>query len=302
MKKEKTKYYELSVYLVLRALVIAIMIRQLLEGNFENVFVCILTLILFIIPIIIDRKLNIKLPSTLEKIIYFFIFAAWILGEIQNFYGIFSYWDTILHTINGFICAAVGFAMIDILNDSQKFFTNMSPIFVVLVSICFSMTVGVLWEFFEYSADRILQLDMQKDTIRHVVSSVLINEQEENKPIVLKNIEKTVIYSKNKNGDVIETVINNGYVDIGVEDTIEDLGVNFIGAITFSILGYFYIKDKEKYKFTESLMPVKKTEEEIKETKERDEMLVKKYQERKELKKQKKDKNSEDNKISKDKK
>ena len=97
-------------------------------------------------------------------------------------------------------------------------------------------------------------------------------------------------------------MINGGYVDIGVEDTIEDLGVNFIGAVTFSILGYFYIKDKEKYKFTESLMPVKKTEEEIKKTKERDEMLVKKYQERKELKKQKKlkDKKIENNKNKKD--
>ena len=142
-EKGKTKYYELSVYLVLRFLVIAIMIRQLFKGNFENVFVCILTLILFIIPILIDRKLNIKLPSTLEKIIYFFIFAAWILGEIQNFYGKFAYWDTLLHTINGFICAAVGFAMIDILNDSQRFFTNMAPVFVAIVSIGFSMTVGV---------------------------------------------------------------------------------------------------------------------------------------------------------------
>lgn len=290
IKKEKTKYYELSVYLVLRFLVIAIMIRQLLEGNLENVFVCILTLILFIIPILIDRKLNIKLPSTLEKIIYFFIFAAWILGEIQNFYGKFAHWDTILHTINGFICAAVGFAMIDILNDSKKFFTNMTPAFVAIVSIGFSMTVGVLWEFFEFSADRVLMLDMQKDTVKSSVSSVLINEEEENTPLVLKNIEKTVIYSKDKDGNVIKTVIDGGYLDIGVDDTIEDLCVNFIGAIIFSVLGYFYIKDRDKYKFTESLMPVKKTEEEIQKTKEHDEMVAKKYQEIKNKRKQKNEK------------
>lgn len=169
---EKTKKFrkrDLTVYIVLRILVIVTIVIQALRGNFENVFLGILTLILFTIPSIIDRKLNIKLPNALETVILLFIFSAEILGEIQNFYGIFKFWDTMLHTINGFLCAAIGFSLIDILNRSPKFHMKMSPIFVALVAFCFSMTIGVLWEFFEYGADTFFETDMQKD---RVVSSI----------------------------------------------------------------------------------------------------------------------------------
>ena len=85
---EKTKKFrkrDLTVYIVLRILVIVTIVIQALRGNFENVFLGILTLILFTIPSIIDRKLNIKLPNALETVILLFIFSAEILGEIQNF-------------------------------------------------------------------------------------------------------------------------------------------------------------------------------------------------------------------------
>ena len=119
--KKQHKVRDLSVYIVLRTLVIITMILQGIHRNWNDVFLCILTLFLLMIPSIIDKKLNIKLPTVLESIILLFIFAAEILGEIQNFYGIFKQWDTMLHTINGFIMAAIGFSLIDILNQSEKF-------------------------------------------------------------------------------------------------------------------------------------------------------------------------------------
>ena len=154
MKKGKVrkqhKVRDLSVYIVLRTLVIITLILQGIHRNWNDVFLCILTLFLLMIPSIIDKKFNIKLPTVLESIILLFIFAAEILGEIQNFYGIFKQWDTMLHTINGFIMAAIGFSLIDILNQSEKFSIKLAPVFVALVAFCFSMTIGVLWEFFEY--------------------------------------------------------------------------------------------------------------------------------------------------------
>ena len=149
-------------YLVLRALVLLTMILSLIRGEYSNVFLCLLTLILFLIPFWINEKLNISIPNVLEIIIFLFIFSAEILGEINNFYGNIPYWDTILHTLNGFLCAAIGFSLIDILNNSEKFHINLSPVFVALVAFCFSMTIGVLWEFFEFGADQILSTDMQK--------------------------------------------------------------------------------------------------------------------------------------------
>ena len=197
----------LIVYLVIRILVILCMILEILKHNWDNVFLCALTLILFMIPYLVDKKLRIDLPNALDIIILLFIFSAEILGEIQNFYGIFPYWDTILHTINGFLCAAIGFSLIDILNRHEKFHITLSPFFVALVAFCFSMTVGILWEFFEYGADTLFQYDMQKDTVVQTVSSVSLNPEGKNVPVVLKNIDKTVISSYDKQGNLLETTI-----------------------------------------------------------------------------------------------
>lgn len=287
-RKKLRKKTSTTVYVVLRALVIIIMILQFLRGNFENVFMCALTLVLFLIPIIIDKKLNIKLPNTLEIIIFLFIFSAEILGEVQNFYGIFKHWDTILHTINGFLCAAIGFSMIDILNRSNKFHAKMAPVFVALVAFCFSMTIGVLWEFFEYGIDKTLLTDMQKDRIVSTISSVTLNKEGKNEPVVVKNIDKIDIFSINKDGQELITTVNGGYLDIGINDTMKDLFVNFIGAIVFSVLGLLYIKNRDEYKFAEEFMPMIKTEEEIEETKKELERLEKVLNEKKNKKEKKK--------------
>lgn len=272
-----------TAYFVLRFLVIVTMVLQFIEGNYENVFMCALTLILFLIPIIIERKLNIKLPNTLEIIIFLFIFSAQILGEVQNFYGIFKYWDTILHTINGFLCAAIGFSMIDILNRSTKFHKMLTPAFVALVAFCFSMTVGVLWEFIEYGMDKTFNTDMQKDRVLSTISSVELNKEGKNKEEVVKDIEKTIIYG-NLNGKETVITINGGYLDIGINDTMKDLIVNFIGAVVFSILGLLYIKNRDEYRFAEEFMPVVKTEEEIEETRKELERLEKVLEEKKKRK------------------
>ena len=171
-----------------------------------------------------------------------------------------------MHTINGFLCAAIGFSLIDILNRSDKFHTKMSPLFVALVAFCFSMTVGVLWEFFEFGMDTFFQYDMQKDRIVSSISSVTLHPEGKNIPITVNNIDKTVIYS-NSGDEQKETVIEGGYLDIGIRDTMKDLIVNFIGAVVFSIIGLLYIKDRDEYRFAEKFMPVMKTEAEIEETK-----------------------------------
>lgn len=99
-----------AVYILLRFLVILTMVAQFFNGNYESVFLCLLTLVLLLLPTIVERALMVDLPNTLEIIIMLFIFAAEILGEIRSFYTTFYGWDTILHTINGFLCAAIGFA------------------------------------------------------------------------------------------------------------------------------------------------------------------------------------------------
>lgn len=260
----KTGIVSTVIYYYLTAIVIAAFIRQLVIGNYENCFTCALTLILFLIPNFIETKLKITLPQTLEVIIILFIFCAQMLGEIHSFYLKFHWWDDMLHTMNGFLMAAVGFSMVDILNKNDRFKFNLSPLFIAVVSFCFSMTIGVLWEFFEFSADRLLMLDMQKDTVVNAISSANLCLPGKGNVGVITGIENVIVQGSNLmiNGSAAEggTYALNlgGYLDIGLIDTLNDLFVNFIGAIVFSVFGYFYVKNRGKgQKFIERFVPHK---------------------------------------------
>ena len=222
------------IFVILRILVIIVGVRQFFVGNYENVFLCAATLVLFMVPAFIEKLFKVRLPSILEIVVLVFIFAAEILGEISDYYVKFAFWDTMLHVTTGFLAAAVGLSLIDILNRSTRIGLSLSPLFVALVSFCFSMTIGVLWEFFEFGADVLFLTDMQKDTVVTNISSVLLNPEPINKSIIIKDITETVV-----NGQPLGI---NGYLDIGLYDTMKDLFVNFVGAVTFSLFGFFYTK------------------------------------------------------------
>lgn len=254
---KESKKSSIAVYFILRALVILCMVLEFLRGDLNNAFLCLLSLILFLVPFFIERKFKIELPNTLEIIIMLFIFSAEILGEINNFYGIIPYWDTMLHTLNGFLASGVGFALIDLLNKNIKSIT-LSPLFVAIVSFCFSMTIGVLWEFYEFASDQyLLNTDMQKDRIVNVIRSTALNEEGKNKAVVIDNIKYTIVYSEDESGNIIETKIQDGFLDIGIIDTMKDLFVNFIGAVVFSTIGYLYILNRDKYHFIKNFIPTK---------------------------------------------
>lgn len=255
-KKEKEAPYAhkrtLAVYLVLRALVIFVMVRAFFLRHYENMFMCILTLILLILPSIITKKLKIHLPSALEIVVLCFIFAAEILGEISSFYIKVPHWDTALHTINGFLCAAVGFALVDLFNRDEHFTFKLSPLFLAVVAFCFSMTIGVLWEFFEFSADFFFGTDMQKDTIVRQINTVELDSTRTNKVVKVKDIDDVIIVHSDQTQ---ENLGLGGYLDIGIIDTMKDLFVNFIGAVVFSILGFIYVKTRGKGKIASSFIP-----------------------------------------------
>ena len=98
----------------------------------------------------------------------------------------FPFWDTVLHTLNGFLAAAIGFSLVDLLNRSERTSFTLSPVFMAIVAFCFSMTIGVIWEFFEFGMDQILGYDMQKDTVIHVIRSVTLDPAGHNVPAIIE--------------------------------------------------------------------------------------------------------------------
>ena len=243
-----------AVYVVLRLIVVAELVLSILRGEYESAFICLLVLILFILPFFIQQNFGIQLPTTLEIIILLFIFAAEILGELEGYFITYPNGDTMLHTTTGFLCAATGFALIDILNRNSRIKFQLSPIYVALAAFCFSMTVGVLWEFFEFGMDRLFHLDMQKDTVVQSITSVMLDPTNSNTPITIDGIHSVAVNGNDLGFD--------GYLDIGLYDTMEDLFVNFIGAATFSVIGYFYIKHRGKGKLARAFIPTLSEQEE----------------------------------------
>ena len=243
-----------AVYVVLRLIVVAELVLSILRGEYESAFICLLVLILFILPFFIQQNFGIQLPTTLEIIILLFIFAAEILGELEGYFITYPNWDTMLHTTTGFLCAATGFALIDILNRNSRIKFQLSPIYVALAAFCFSMTVGVLWEFFEFGMDRLFHLDMQKDTVVQSITSVMLDPTNSNTPVTIDGIHSVAVNGNDLGFD--------GYLYIGLYDTMEDLFVNFIGAVTFSVIGYFYIKHRGKGKLARAFIPTLSEQEE----------------------------------------
>ena len=249
LRLQKKSKLTLVVYAVIRLIVIGVLIRSAFNGQIESVYTCLLTLVLLLLPSILERKLGVRLPAGLEITVVVFIFAAEILGEIACFYVTVPFWDKALHTTSGFIYAAVGYSMADVLNRHKKVSFELSPLFLALVAFCFSMTVGVLWEFFEFTADQVMHTDMQKDYVVHEVNSVSLNPDGLNVPVHVQ-IESVIVNGE----DWTEQL--GGYLDIGLIDTMKDLQVNCIGAIAFSIIGFFYVKHRGKGKLAAALIPV----------------------------------------------
>ena len=184
---------ELIAYILLRGAVLVILVFELVSRQWFNAFLCALTLFLFMIPTIVERHLQLELPGPLEIVILCFIFSSAILGEIAEFYLKIPGWDTLLHTLNGFLMAAIGFSLIDLLNRSPRFHISLSPFFVAFVAFCFSMTTGILWEFVEYAIDHLFRADMQKDFLVNTVASVSLNPDGVNVPVVLRDIQTTTV-------------------------------------------------------------------------------------------------------------
>ncbi len=241
-----------SVYFVLRLSVVLMLVAQFFNQNYENMLLCVLTLVLFMLPSIFERRLHIDLPDTLEVIILLFIYAAEILGEISDYYIQFPYWDTMLHTMNGFLCAAIGFALVDILNREEKVSLHLSPFFMAVTAFCFSMTIGVLWEFFEFAMDHWLLFDMQKDTVINTISTVNLDPKHGTAAVVVRGIQDVILVLED--GSQMPLGLG-GYLDVGIIDTMKDLFVNFIGAAVFSVIGYFYVQGRGKGGFARRFIP-----------------------------------------------
>ncbi|WP_313164962.1 hypothetical protein [Sedimentibacter sp.] len=166
---------------------------------------CVLGIIVMFIPSIVERKLYIDIPNKMEVMYFIFLYCAIYLGEVRNFYYIIPYWDLILHAFSGAMLGALGFSLVSYFNDMEVLETHLSPFFVALFAFCFALASGAVWEIYEFLADSLLGTNMQK------------------------------------------FILADGTVLVGqaaLMDTMKDLIVDALSALTVTVIGYYYTINK----------------------------------------------------------
>ncbi|MBQ8473208.1 MAG: hypothetical protein IJ501_06870 [Bacilli bacterium] len=233
MKKNLIIYMTL-----LRILVLIFLIKEI----FTNYLVSILygvILLVFIIGLFKNMNNNkLKYLYNFENLIYLLIFTY----EFNLLYTNSPYWDTGMHALTGYLAVLFIYTFFIYLKRINKF-KKIYPFLITLVGFCFSITVGFMWEILEYSVDKVLIQDNQRDYLVNEIASYKFSKNGL-KTERIYNIYETIIYYKEK--DMVKTLkINDGYLDIGINDTMKDLYVNLIGSVMGSCFVYLILKEKD---------------------------------------------------------
>lgn len=170
---------------------------------------CILGLVVMAIPSIIERKWLIDIPSYMYILYFIFLYCAIYLGEVRSFYYTIPHWDKILHFFSGAMLGALGFTLVDILNNSKRVQVQLSPIFVALFAFCFALALGAVWEIYEYTFDGLLSLNMQKYALEN--GTLLVGRA-------------------------------------ALTDTMSDIITDAISSLTISVIGFFLLKNNKMRK------------------------------------------------------
>lgn len=163
----------------------------------------ILGIFAMLLPGWLYRKWGVEIPSFMMILYAVFLYCAIYLGEVRGFYFLIPHWDTILHTFSGIALGALGFSVLSLLNKTDRVPFNLSPAFVAVFAFSFAVAVDVIWEIYEFAADGLLSMNMQK----HASAG--------GQPLVGRE---------------------------ALRDTMTDLIVDSVGAAFISLIGYISLK------------------------------------------------------------
>jgi len=245
-KAEKTSNIFFIIFITLG---IASVIHMITKGEIGFTIQAILYALVLFVPYLLQKLFKIKFSPFLKIFLYFYIFGGATLGTIYNFHGMGIHWDTIMHVLTGFLAMGICIA---IFRDMVKIdIIKKSPMYIVLSAFCLSVTIGSVWEFYEYGADKIFKTDMHDDVLINEIHSYLLQEENMRKTVSITGIEKTVLYDKDDN---LLFVIKGGYLDVGFNDVMKDMIVHAGASLVFAIMIFPYYKNN-KLRFMRHFVP-----------------------------------------------
>jgi hypothetical protein len=158
----------LGVVLALQAVMAVELFVLLLQGSWASGVWLLAIMAVTAAPALLGNRLPVRIPAEYELLAIVFVFAALFLGEFHSYYERFWWWDIVLHSTSGLLLGIVGFLLVYVLNESRRIDLHMRPGFVALFAFAFAVTAGTLWEIFEFAADRLFGMQMQKPMLGDV--------------------------------------------------------------------------------------------------------------------------------------
>lgn len=138
---------------IMRLLVLVASGVFLYDGDWETALGALLILGLMLAPTIAQHRYRVRIPFAIDFGVVFFVFTTLFLGHLLRFYEVYPLWDKFLHFQSGLILSVTGFFLVYLLNESESTSLDLSPAFVALFAVTFSVFVGVVWEIIEFAGD-----------------------------------------------------------------------------------------------------------------------------------------------------
>jgi hypothetical protein len=172
---ERLEKVKLVIATLLRILLLGAIILAIANRNWINLALSVFSLFLTFLPNIISHRFKVGFPIEFEIAIIMFIYASLYLGEVRSFYEKFWWWDIFLHTFSAMIMGGIGFSLVYILNKEIHVSLKMSPAFVGLFSFSFALSIGAVWEIFEFGMDRVFHTNMQKSGLVDTMTDLMVD-------------------------------------------------------------------------------------------------------------------------------
>jgi uncharacterized membrane protein YjdF len=137
----------------------------LLDAQWLNAVLIAAIMALVLAPTLLGERLPLRIPAEFQLLALVFSFAALFLGEVRDYYERFPWWDVALHASSGLLLGIVGFLLAYVLSQNRRVEFHVHPRFVALFAFLFAVSVGALWEIFEFAMDAWFGLDMQKPVL-----------------------------------------------------------------------------------------------------------------------------------------
>lgn len=194
------------------------LVHAILGDDKKSIPVCLITFVLVLIPDLVERLFHCRIQTEVYLLCILYVLCS-MAGDAYQMYDRIPIWDKLLHTTGGLVFAMFGTYLPSLLNKGHKTSIFMCAVF----AVCFSVAVSALWEFYEFGADQLLGLDMQRDTFITAIDSRLLSG-DLNTVGSISGIESVTV-----NGIALE-----GYIDIGLIDTMMDMLVETLGALIYA--------------------------------------------------------------------